>query len=56
MYRFAWGVETEGVSHAGIVSADSNPWVFFLESISGHYLSGWPDHAGCCTEKKKRYL
>lgn len=35
MSRFAWGVETEGVSHAVIVSADSNPWVFFSSRFPG---------------------
>lgn len=35
MSRFAWGVETEGVSHAVIVSADSNPWVFFTSRFPG---------------------
>jgi hypothetical protein len=35
MSRFAWGVEMEGVSHAVIVSADSNPWVFFTSRFTG---------------------
>ena len=33
--RMAWGVETEGVSHVVIVSADSNPWVFFTSRFPG---------------------
>lgn len=35
MSRFAWGLEMEDVNYSVIVSADSNPWVFFTSRFPG---------------------